>query len=103
MAETGVFLHANERRQVIGEGVLDGIGADPTPIDPSRRGDYLLGAGIDAVLIGEDVDSESLDEPPPCPPPRAGGGKFLGGKETPQRGGKIPGSNSRGGGGRFQA
>jgi len=59
------LLDANERRQVIGKGGTDRIGADPTAINPSSRGDDLLRTWIDAVLIGKDVDPESLDEPPP--------------------------------------
>ncbi len=64
VVETGVFLDADERGQVIGERALDRIGADPTAVDASRRRNHLLRAGIDAVLIGENVDSESLDEAP---------------------------------------
>jgi hypothetical protein len=64
IVEAGVFLDADERRQVIGEGAVDRIGTDPTAVDPSGRRDHLLRSGIDAALIGEDVDSESLDEAP---------------------------------------
>src|SRR6266851_1804275 len=60
--QTGVFLDANERRQVVGKCAIDRVRADSTPVDPPGRSNDLLGAGIDAVLIGKDVDPESLDD-----------------------------------------
>jgi hypothetical protein len=58
------LLDAKERRQVIGKRAADRVRADATPVDPSSCRDDLLRAWIDAVLIGKDVDPESLDEPP---------------------------------------
>jgi hypothetical protein len=58
----GVFLQANEGGQVVGEGAVDRIGADAATVDATRRGNDLLRAGIDSVLIGKNVDLESLDE-----------------------------------------
>jgi len=35
-------LDANERGEVVGKRAADGIGADPTPVDPPGRRDDLL-------------------------------------------------------------
>jgi hypothetical protein len=62
-----VFLNANEGGEVIGERAGDGVSRDATAVDPSGGRDDLLRTGINTVLIGKDVDAESLDEGPPPP------------------------------------
>ena len=60
--QPGLLLDLYPVAQVLAVGGVDGILADPATIQPAGGGDDVLRARVDTVLVGEDVDSQSLDD-----------------------------------------
>jgi len=61
--ELGFLLDADELGEVLVEDRADSILVDATPVEAAGGRNDLFGAGIDAVLVGEDVDRDSLSIP----------------------------------------
>ena len=56
------MLDRDPSAQILIKGRTNGILPGTASVRSSGSGDHLLRSWIDAVLIGKDVDSESLDE-----------------------------------------
>ena len=62
--QAGLTLDRDQSAQILIKGRTNGILAGTASVRSSGRGDHLLRTWIDAVLIGKDVDSESLVDLP---------------------------------------
>ena len=62
--QAGLTLDRDPSGQILIKGRTNGILPGTASVRSSGRGDHLLRTWIDAVLIGKDVDSESLVDLP---------------------------------------